>query len=304
MTMESVNLFGRDVIPITTMQSQRNYYDHMNYWRSCCHNTNIRILPTEEEVGEYLNLKEEKPSMFGHLAERKRYNKLQAYENNYDWRPHKSGEAHSVGLVSPTGEQLLSNNFDDIFIQFDAVNDKPDFIPVSNGEGWALVSLGSAPALMTEFRYAAIIPERWERRMFFVQDNKTMKWGALKAIRQSTNINSYDAKSLVTIELLMPCMADDIYEDEFMVDDPEEMPSLFFMLRIGDKVGVLTDYGFSKIIYDSYETNSRDCSFRLIRNDRKRARRADWWHPDGKDLFVNIKRRVYKNACKKKTSTG
>ena len=57
MTMESVNLFGRDVIPITTMQSQRNYYDHMNYWRSCCHNTNIRILPTEEEVGEYLNLK-------------------------------------------------------------------------------------------------------------------------------------------------------------------------------------------------------------------------------------------------------
>lgn len=67
MTMESVNLFGRDVIPITTMQGQRNYYDHMNYWRSCCHNTNIRILPTEEEVGEYLNLKEEKPSMFGIL---------------------------------------------------------------------------------------------------------------------------------------------------------------------------------------------------------------------------------------------
>ena len=72
MTMESVNLFGRDVIPITTMQGQRNYYDYMNYWRSCVHNTNLRILPTEEEVGEYLNLKEEKPSMFGHLAECKR----------------------------------------------------------------------------------------------------------------------------------------------------------------------------------------------------------------------------------------
>lgn len=286
MTMESVNLFGRDVIPITTMQGQQNYYDHMNYWRSCIQNTNLRILPTEEEVGEYLNLKEKRPSMFGDLHERKKYRKLQAYENNYDWRPYKSGEAHSIGLVSPTGEQLLPNNFEDIFIEFNAINDKPDFVPVSNGEGWALVSLGSSPVLMTEFCYTAIITERWERRMFFVQDNKTMKWGVLRAIRQSSNVNLRNTSLLVTIELLMPCIAEDIYEDDFMVDDPEEMPSMFFMLRIGNKVGILTDYGYSKIIYDSYETNSRDCSFRLIRNDRKRARRGDWWHPDGKDLFI------------------
>lgn len=286
MIMDCIKLFGRYVIPITTLQGQKDYYGYLNYWRSCVHNTNLRIPLTEEEVVEYVNLKEENPSMFGRLEKRNRYNKLQAYENNYDWRPYKSGEAHSIGLVSPTGEQLLPNNFDDIFIQFDAVNDKPDFVPVSNGEGCALVSLDPSPVLMTKFYYTAIIPERWERRMFFVQDNKTMKWGALKAIRQSTNINLLGTKSLFTIEQLMPCIADDIYEDDFMVDDPEEMPSMFFMLRIGNKVGILTDYGYSKIIYDSYEINSRDCSFRLIRNDRKRVRRADWWHPDGKDLFI------------------
>lgn len=282
MTMESVNLFGRDVIPITTMQGQRNYYDHMNYWRSCVHNTNLRILPTEEEVGEYLNLKEEKPSMFGHLAERKRYNKLQAYENNYDWRPYKSGEVHSIGLVSPTGEQLLPNNFEDIFIQFDAINDKPNFVPVSNGEGWALVSLGPSPVLMTEFCYTAIIPERWERRMFFVQDNKTMKWGVLSIAYQPTNKALHNKNHLLTLETVMPCIADEIYEDEFMVEDLEEMPSLFFMTRVGNKIGILTAVGYSEIIYDRYEANNEECSFRLIRNDRIRARRADWWQPDGK----------------------
>lgn len=295
MTVESVNLFGRNVIAITTMLGQRIYYDHMNYWRGCVHNTNLRILPTEEEIGEYLNLKEEKPSMFGFLAERKRYNKLQAYENNYDWRPNKSGEPHSTGLASPTGEQLLPNNFEDVFIQFDAVNDKPDFVPVSNGKGWALISLGPSPILMTEFCYAAIIPERWERKMFFVQDNNSMKWGVLRTVRQSTNVNLHDTKSLVTIELLMPCIADDIYEDELMTDCE---PTIFFMTRIGDKIGILSDFGYSQIIYDRYETDDTDCKFRLFRNDRKRARRADWWNPNGKDLYENDIRRMKRLAEK------
>lgn len=109
-----------------------------------------------------------------------------------------------------------------------------------------------------------------------------MKWGALRSIWQSTNAKPRDKHTLVTIESLMPCIADDIYQDEFMVDDPDEMPSLFFMLRRENKVGVLTDNGYSQIIYDSYDANSKDCSFRLIRNDRKRARRANWWNPGGK----------------------
>lgn len=278
--METDKLFGRYVFPITTLKGQRDYYDHMNYWHSCMHNTNHRILPTEEEVKEYLILKDEKPSMFGDLAARKRYKKLQAYENNYDWRPIKSGEPHFIGLVSPTGEQLLPNIFEDVFIQFDAINDRPYFVPVSNGEGWALVSLNINPVLMTEFRYNAIIPERWERCIFFVQDKETMKWGALQTIWQSTNAKPCERHSLVTIEHLMSCIADDIYEDQLMTDCE---PTTFFMNRIGGKIGIMTDFGYSPIVYDRYETKDTDCMFRLIRDDRKLARCADLWHPDGKN---------------------
>ena len=291
--METVKLFGRYVIPITTLKGQRDYYDYMNYWRSCIQNTNLRITPTEEDGKEYLTLKNEKPSLFGNLEERKRYRKLQAYENNYDWRPKKSGETHFIGLVSPTGEQFLPNFFEDVFTQFDAINNRIQFIPVSNGDGWALVSLGTAPVLVTEFRYNAIILERWDHCIFFVQDKKTMKWGALRAIWESTNALTRYKNSLVTIESLMPCIADDIYEDQLMTDCE---PTLFFMTRIGDKIGILTDWGYSKIIYDQYETNDTGRSFRLISNDRKRARRADFYSPDGKDLYENNIRRMKRLA--------
>ena len=193
----------------------------------------------------------------------------------------KSGETHFIGLVSPTGEQLLPNFFEDVFTQFDAINTRIQFIPVSNGDGWALVSLRTSPVLMTEFLYNAIIPERWDRCIFFVQDKETMKWGALRAIWEYTNAQTRYKHSLVTIEPLMPCIADDIYEDELMTDCE---PTTFFMTRIGGKIGILTDWGYSKIIYDRYETDDTYRSFRLIQNDRKRARRADWYSPDGKDL--------------------
>lgn len=280
--MEAIEIFNRIVVPITTTEGQTDYYNHMNYWKSCAHSKNIRIQPTTVEVDEYLKLKEDKPSMFGNLSDRKKYRKLQEYENNYDWRPTKSGKPHFIGLVSPTGERLLPNIFEDVFIQFDTLHDEQKLVPVSNGIGWGLASLGPTAALMTVFRYNAIIPERWERNLFFVQDGKTMKWGALRAVCQSTNHKPHDRNYLTTVEAIMPCMADEIYEDEFMVDDSEDMPSLFFMLRIGNKVGILTDYGYSNIIYDTYETNSRDCSFRLIRKDKKRARCSNWWQPNVK----------------------
>lgn len=167
----------------------------------------------------------------------------------------------------------------------------PQFVPVSNGKGWALASLGLPPVLMTEFKYNAIIPERYEQRMIFVQDKESKKWGALRIVTETTNNFSHYRHALSTLETIMPCIADEIYEDEIMVEDPDELPSLFFTTRIGDKVGILTDFGYSKIIYDTYECDNSKCSFRLIRHNRKRACRADWWHPDGKDLFINLKRR-------------
>lgn len=280
--MKRIHSFGRIVDQITSEEGELHYYDYMNYWHSCYVNTNLRIAPTRAQAEEYIKLREEKPSLFGDLTERKRYRKLQAYENNYDWRPKKSGDKHFIGLVSPTGEQLLPNIFEDTFTQFDAMTDNLKFIPVSNGKGWALASLESTTTLMTEFLYNAIIPERWERKLFFVQNKQTMKWGVLRSICQSTNNKPQHRHSLTTLESVMPCIADEIYEDEILVDDPEELPSLFFMTRRGDKVGILTDFGYSPIIYDTYEVDTDECSFQLIRKDRNCVKYANWWNPSGK----------------------
>ena len=101
------------------------------------------------------------------------------------------------------------------------------------------------------------------RSLWFEVKGKSKRWEWYRL-----SVSTYkDCHYLYTIGSIMPCMADEIYEDEFMVEDTEEMPSLFFMLQAGNKVGVLTDFG----------------SFRLIRNDRKRALRANWWCPDGKE---------------------
>ena len=203
---------------------------------------------------------------------------FRVYDSQYDWRPQKSSDDIYVGLISPTGEQLLPNSFADVFNQFDAINSRPFFVPVSNGEAWALVSLSNPHILMTAFQYNAIIPERWERRLFFVQEGETLKWGALRVSYPFLNKRHYN-DSLPLLETLMPTIADEIYEDELMTEDA---PTTFFMTRRGNKIGILTDFGFSDIIYDSYEADNTKCTFQLIRHDRKRARRANYWHPDGK----------------------
>lgn len=101
--MERVEKFGRIVYPITSYEGQLDYYEHLNYWSTCVHNTNQRIVPTKEDAEEYARLKAEKSSIFGDFAAKRRCRKLQVYENRYDWRPTKSGDGKFVGLQSPTG---------------------------------------------------------------------------------------------------------------------------------------------------------------------------------------------------------
>ena len=280
--MDRIEAFGRIVLPITSIEGQEHYYDYMNTWNSCVVNNNERIRPTREQAEDYMRLREENPSLFGDIQERNRYEKLQVYENRYDWRPIKSGEKHSVGLVSPSGEELLPNIFEDVFTCFNSMTGNQKIVPVYNGEAWALATLDKSPVLITDFRYNAIVPERWERNIFFVQDVETMKWGALRKMWSRTNCMLRSGHRLMTLEEVMPCIADEIYEDELLVEDPEEMPSLFFMTRVEDKVGILTDFGYSPIIFDTYEADTDDCSYRLIRKDRNEIVKADWWHPDGK----------------------
>lgn len=278
--MKRSEFHGRIVYPITSEAGQKDYYVHLNYWRVCYQNSNPLISPSREDALEYLKLQTEKDQFYfcDDQESRRKNRQLDAYDTRYDWRPQKSGKEASVGLISPTGEQLLPESFADVFTQFDAINGKNIFIPVSNGEAWTLVSLSEPHILMTDFQYDAIIPERWERRIFFIQDRATKKWGALRVSYPFLN-RKYYKDSMSLLELLMPPIADEIYEDELMT---EEEPTIFFMTRRGDKIGILTDFGYSDILYDTYETDDDKCTFRLIRNDRKRARHVSYWNPAGK----------------------
>lgn len=288
--MKCIESRGRMVYPITSEEGRMDYYKHLNCWRVCYQNDNPLIRPSLDDVQAYIRLGEMENNLWGYTDKesRKKLRQLKIYNTRYDWRPQKSRDDTFVGLISPTGEQLLPNSFADVFTQFDAINSKPIFVPVSNGETWALVSLSQPHILMTDFQYNAIIPERWERRLFFVQDKMTKKWGALEIKFPFFHRRSYK-DSLPLLKILMPTIADTIYEDALIT---EEEPTTFFMTLRDDKIGILTPFGYSDIIYDRYEADNTKCTFRLIRNDRKRALLVDYWHPDGKYLQVDRHRNL------------
>lgn len=158
----------------TSKEGMKGYYDHLRYWHTCVANTKAVIVPTREEAQEYLAMLRDKDfDRFGSEVFRK-------YEERYDWRAQKFEENGCVGLISPTGELILPAIFTDVFDQIRAVPYLPDFVPVFNGEAWALASTGGRPVMVTDFSYRRILPERWDGNIFFVQDAETGRWGALR----------------------------------------------------------------------------------------------------------------------------
>lgn len=258
-----IRVNGRLVDRITSEEGRLHYYDHLKYWRTCVVNTNPVISPTIPQALEYQELKNQKGSLapWGDLEERKRYRKLQLYDSRYDWRPQLSGSEGKHGLVHPDGREILPEYFADVFTQFDAVNQPPAFIPVSDGEAWGLVAVSSHPILVKDFIYSAIIPERWEGAMYFVQDRATMKWGALGVEYPQTNISKHTYPGIPLLVEVMPPIADEIFGDELLGDCA---PTCFWMTKTGDKVGILTPYGYTEIKYDTYETDDERFLFRMI----------------------------------------
>lgn len=204
----------------------------------------------------------------------------QYYDNiQRDRQPYKSGNADRYGLVSTDGTLLLPEKFVDVFTQFEATKHYLKFVPVSSGDRWGLVSLSIPHIMATDFIYNAVIPEHFEHSIYFVQDKKTLKWGALVVKYPSINTECSKRRSSLShidipvITELMPPIADEIYEDELMTDCS---PTLFWMTRVGNKIGILTPHGYSKIIYDAYETLDNEYLFRLTRNGCKRVKLQDY----------------------------
>ncbi len=48
--MERLEYHRRIVYPITTEMGQKDYYEHLNYWRVCYQNNNPLILPSQEDA--------------------------------------------------------------------------------------------------------------------------------------------------------------------------------------------------------------------------------------------------------------
>lgn len=134
-----IKVSGRIVRQITSEEGRRTYYDFKNYSRGCCINTIKPVIrPSVEDAREYLNLY----SIYetGKIdKDRIKYMRYKTLHFNYDWRTQLTEVDGSCGLISPVGEIILPNIFNNVFSQFDSIHDIPQLIPVSNGNGWGLV---------------------------------------------------------------------------------------------------------------------------------------------------------------------
>lgn len=260
-----IEICGRVVWNITSEDGRNHYYDHLNHWRVCYSNENTVIAPTPQEAEEYRQMLQQ--SSEGRQVGRR----FKLYETRYDWRPRKTHENGNIGLQSPNGQLLLPPIFADVFIQFSAMKDLPQFLPVSDGEAWALATLEEQPVMMTDFIYRHILPERWETGgLYFVQHNSTGKWGVIKRHfpwlnkdRRRCSLN-HDKRAVALKEILPP-IADEIYEAELYTDCA---PTLFWIAKSGDKIGVITSMDATDIIYDSFDGDDENMTISLFRNGR------------------------------------
>ena len=256
---------GRIVDQITSEEGQRNYFDRFNFTR--CYARSPVIKPTQDEAIEYKRLR----SLVNNhtLSPCKKncedWHKYEKYHYYYDWRPHKYVDKKGVGLLTPDGRELLPAKFNDIFIQFDAINQIPEFIPVYNGKAWGLVSLSSPPILVVDFKYKKIIPDRWNYNIFFVQDKNSLKWGALGIHNPQTNDIKHIWYDIPAIEEILSPISDEIFEDEILVDCS---CFTFYMLVIDNKIGILNHSGHTDIIYDYYEVDDYHMKIRLYSGDK------------------------------------
>ena len=273
---------GRLVAEITSHNGQLHYYEHLTFQRSCRYRVNppLRIIPSLEEAEDYISLEDKiRLGKYGDKIENNRYN---SYRNKYDWRAQLTGQEGARGLATPNGKMILPEQFHDIYTQFEAIFSLPRAIPVSNGMAWGLATPGRAPLLLVDFKYKTIMPERWHGNMFLVQDLETGKWGALSYSYEKSSLKR-KFHFIDRLYEVMPPIADEIYEDEYCYDDYSQ---IFYMTRVGDKIGILTNFGYSDIIYDTYEQSVRKArnkfsDFRLIRCDKKKGKLVSFTFPNG-----------------------
>lgn len=262
-----------DVPPfsITSSKGKQDYYYPFEYYKKFGNSIPVkRKFPSVEETFEYLDLLKE-----GRQGERweqiNGWRRLSKFTNLYDWRDNVTTDSEGLqGLRSPDGNKLLPEIFRTVLSQTISIKYGIEPVPVSNGDGFGLVYPSENPVMLTPFIYNDIILERWEHKFYFVQSKETGKWGALKFARIYSNDWDMDKNKrphwiYVLVEAI-PVEYDEIYEDEICTDCS---PTLFWVFRKRDKLGILTPWHHSEAIYDGYDTDWENCSFTLYKDGEK-----------------------------------
>ena len=140
------------------------------------------------------------------------------------------------------------------------------FKAVSDGDKMGIVSVGDHPVAMTDFRFSNVMVERWDGGLFFVQDADSGKWGAYSITFPRKNRREerrgIDGK-IVGLKEILPTIADEIFETELYTDCS---PTTFWVARQGDKIGIITRWNATDIIYDSFSGNEDDIKVTLFQN--------------------------------------
>lgn len=256
---------------ITSPKGKSDYYFPIEYYKQFGNSIPVkRKPPSEEEAIEYMDLLKEE-HQFGRYEQRKKWHRLREFTNLYDWRDIVTTSQDGLqGLRSPDGNILLAEIFQTVLDQTKSMKYGKEPVPVSNGEGFGLAYPSENPVMLTPFIYKDIILERWEHEFYFVQSKETGKWGALKFARTYSNDWDIDKKKrphwIYILDEPLPVEYDEIYEDEICTDCS---PTLFWVFRKGDKLGILTPYNCSEAVYDGYDPDWEECSFTLYKNGEK-----------------------------------
>lgn len=254
---------------ITSQKGRQDYYYPLEYYQKFGDSIPVkRKRPSVEETIEYKDLLNENRQ--GERWEQiNGWRRLHKFTNLYDWRDMvTTGQDGLQGLRSPDGHRLLPEIFRIVLGQTMSIKYKKEPVPISNGEGFGLVFPGETPVMLTPFIYNDIILERWDHKFYFVQSKETGKWGALKFARTYSHDWDFMDKNkrphwVYVLKEFLPLEYDEIYEDEICTDCS---PTLFWVFRKGDKLGILTPWHYSEAIYEGYETDWETCSFILYQN--------------------------------------
>lgn len=261
---------GIYLYPITTQSGWSHYYDHLKYRSRIYaeHPPVLRKTPTINDYEEYMALKSMAPGFNGLTGAKlnKARKKLEEFETDFEWRDQlvTGTGGDECGLRSVTGQTIVPQCFCEIRERTNSIIDKEQFIPVREYENWGIVTTGENSICALPFDFQNIITERWEKRLFFVQDWDDM-WGVYKIVSKFYNSSVVPAVSIPSIEPFVPVEYDAISEAEL---EDSCAPTPYWVLHKDDKIGIVTEFAYVPAVFDSIQPIHEEMEFYFVKGDK------------------------------------